>query len=482
MNYIKALSNRLILGGLLSTIVLNALPVRKALIIGNDNYPGNALRNARNDATAVTHALTSLGYSTTLQLDASREVMGEALSGFAKDLHPGDTVIFYYAGHGMQVDGENFLIPVDFHSASPGDARAQAYSLSEILNTFIAHGATTNVVILDACRDNPFAALRGIRGGWASMATSVGTFLAFATAPGSTAADMPSQAHGLFTKALLANLSSSLDIEQMFEKVREQVIQESNGLQIPWIASSLVGTLHIIPQLDSALAASLPNIPMVLNPIQTPPVAQRSAALPIASAQTAVNPQTEPSPSATVSATTTAGANSAKILVDQGLLLAEQQDYEGAVRGLSAALVADPTYSIALRVLGLVFHLLGKGADAIQVLTRAVSLDPSDPLIYYYRCLALTATDPADAMRDCEASVGITPDFAPAHVGIANALLGLGQAQRAYSEASEAIQLDPTSPLGYAIRGRIDAVLGKYSAAQQDYAAAVSLTPVSATQ
>lgn len=459
--------------GLITASVALGAPRRQALVIGNDSYVGsNPLKNARNDAKAMAEKLAALGYLTSLQLDADQKKMSDSVENFANGLQAGDTALIFYSGHGMQVNGENYLIPIDFRLSSANDVR-QAYSLSLLLHKLIEHGATTQIIILDACRDNPFLGSRSLRGGWAPMVTSAGTFLAFGTAPGLTASDNPAEAHGLFTKALLQHLTdSSLDINMLFQQVREDVVRESHALQTPWIASSLMGSFHIDPKLDfeastfvspSAEAAgtepstaALDGSSRTLSPGGLPPsIAPESAALP-ASRKVALH--------------------SVPILINQGVLLAQQKNYDEAVRSLSAAVAADPTSGIAMRILGLIFHLLGRSTDAVQTLNQAISINPVDPSAYYYRCLALSSSDDLSAVRDCEASIGLQPQSARTHVALSQALLSLGHNEQALQEANKALQLDNGLSLGYSMRGKVQRALGNSAAAQRDFHSAIELS------
>ena len=458
--------------GLMSATLALGAPRRQALVIGNDSYPGNALQNARHDAQAIAEKLAALGYITSRQLDADRKTMSDSVDSFANGLHPGDTALIYYSGHGMQVNGENYLIPIDFRLSSADDVR-QAYSLSLLLHKLIEHGATTQVIILDACRDNPFSGSRSLRGGWAPMVTSSGTFLAFGTAPGSTASDNPGETHGLFTKAVLKSLSDpSLDINAMFQQVRGNVVRESHALQTPWIASSLMGSLHIDPKFDSAAGTFVP--------VMTEAFGTESSAGPLDGSSRTLNPAAQ-----TVStlheitarpASRKIALSSVPILINQGLLLAKQKNYDEAVRSLSAAVAADPTSGIAMRILGLILHLMGRGTDAVQTLNQAISMNPADSNAYYYRCLALSSSDPLSAVRDCEASVGLEPGIAATHLALSQALLSLGQTEQALTEANKALQLDGKLSLGYSMRGKVLRAIGNSSAAQRDFHAAMSLS------
>jgi Tfp pilus assembly protein PilF len=467
---------------LLASLPLCAISQRQALVIGNDSYPDNSLSNARNDAKAVADSLSSLGYATTLKLDVDRKGMIDAVSTFSDGLKPGDTVVLYYAGHGFQVDGENYLVPIDFKVRSPEDAKHQGYSLSGLLDKLISHGATTQVVILDACRNNPFLATRSLRGGWAGTGTSAGTFLAFGTSPGSTASDDPGDSHGLFTKDLLKHLTTSpLDVEQMFQEVRQDVISDSKGLQVPWTASSLIGTLHMDPRGDATTQLLKTGLP-VLNISNENAVSGRTVTpIPPANQVTPISPVGQIIPVGPVNPVRPPvnpigiGVGSSTAQVEQALLFAQGQQYDQAVRCIKAVLDADPRSALALRVLGLIFHLMGRDANAIEDYSRAITLNPRDATAFYYRCLAQSTSNPTAAVQDCKRAIAARPDLAEAHLGLANAWFALGLNESAYLEADTMIRLAPASPLGYAMRGRISATMGQVEEAEQDYQTASNL-------
>ena len=453
---------------------LQAVASRKALVIGNDDYPGNQLKNAVNDATSVAVALKSMGYTTTLATNVPRQSMESAISTFAQALHHGDTAVFYYAGHGLQVNGENYLVPTDFRAAGPAEVKYEGYSLSSLLNEFTMHGATTEIVILDACRNNPFRGTRSIQEGWAGVATSEGTLIAFGTSPGSTASDDPNSSHGLFTKELLKYLTSSpLSAEAMLQQVRQDVIRASHGTQVPWTASSLTGSFHFKPGLDAAMAP-LP----ALSPSDdsgSAGISGRSVGRPVTSES---NHFTASSLYASQSSPQSSNADPGDQrdyfpLIARAATLAQKGDYASSIRTLKAVLELDPQCALALRILGLVFNLMGQHAKSVAALTRAVAIDPQDAKSYYYRCLVRGPSDGSGAVEDCEASLGIDPNNPNAHLGLANALLDLGDLDRARTEAQRAIQLDPESSLGYSVLGKVQARQGDMTGAQQDYARAI---------
>ncbi len=461
---------------LMLSIASYGIETRKALVIGNDDYPGNQLRNAVNDATSVAEAFKSLGYTTTLDTNVSRAAMENAIDSFAQRLNAGDTAILYYAGHGLQVDGENYLVPTDFKVSTPAEVPYQGYSLSSVLTKFTEHGAKTEVVILDACRNNPFLGTRSVQEGWANMSTSAGTLLAFGTSPGSTASDDPTSSHGLFTQELLKYLTASpLSAEQMFQKVREDVVRASDGAQVPWTASSLIGSFHFNPTLDTSYAA-LPPMSNLASASTIDPLGRSIARgnHDVSNHFTASSLGREQR----TQATAMDGQEDADVyfpLVTRAVMLAQKGDYNNSVRALEAVLELDPQSSLALRVLGLVLNLMGNRDQSINSLNRAISIDPQDAKAYYYKCLVLGPSDGAAAVEDCEASLGIDPKDDEVHLGLANAFLDLGQLSRAHLEADRAIELDPNSALGYSILGKISAREGDVVGAKQDYQRAMTL-------
>lgn len=456
---------------------LQAVASRKALVIGNDDYPGNQLKNAVNDAAAVAAAFKSMGYTTTLVTNVRRQSMESAISTFAQGISHGDTAVFYYAGHGLQLNGENYLVPTDFRVAGPTEVKYEGYSLSSLLNELTMHGATTEIVILDACRNNPFRGNRSLQEGWAGVATSEGTLIAFGTSPGSTASDDPNSSHGLFTQELLKYLASSpLSAEAMLQQVRQDVIRASDGTQVPWTASSLTGSFHFKPGLDAAMAP-LPALSPADDDNGNAGTSVRSVGHPVKSQ---INHFTASSLYASQSSPQSSSVDPGdqsdySPLIARAATLAQKGDYTNSVRTLKAVLELDPQCALALRILGLVLNLMGQHAKSVAALTRAVAIDPQDAKSYYYMCLVRGPSDGSGAVEDCEASLGIDPNNSHAHLGVANALLALGDVNRARTEAEHAIQLDPDSPLGYSVLGKVLARQGDTTGAEHDYARAIAL-------
>jgi len=217
---------------------------RIALVIGNSNYQFGRLRNPVNDATDIAQALKELGFRVTLRTDASQRQMKRSLRDFRADLKQGGGVaLFYFAGHGVQSKGRNYLIPVGAEIEAESDIEDESVDANLVLAYMEEAGSRVNVVILDACRNDPFArAFRSATRGLAPMDTPAkGAFIAYATAPGSVAMDGDGR-NGLYTKHLLASLKHpDSDIERVFKRVRSGVAEETRNAQLPWDASSLVG-------------------------------------------------------------------------------------------------------------------------------------------------------------------------------------------------------------------------------------------------
>lgn len=229
---------------------------RVALVIGNDTYPGAALRNGRNDARAVADALRALGFSTTLLEDATQAAMGGAIAELGDSLGPDDAVFFFFAGHGVAVGGENYLIPVDYRGTSEAGARFGALAASQIQEAF--GRGKVSMIVLDACRNNPYASQRAGGGGLAAMEAR-GSLIAFATGAGQMASDNPGASNGLFTQELLTVLAEpNMNARDAFYRIRQRVYAASNGRQFPAVYDGLLGDFVFRPGAAAPAGAGAP--------------------------------------------------------------------------------------------------------------------------------------------------------------------------------------------------------------------------------
>jgi len=223
---------------------------RLALVIGNADYTyGNTLLNPVNDAIAIKQALTDVGFKVLYYINADQKTMKRAMDDFGEQLKGYNVGLFYYAGHGIQVKGNNYLIPIDAALKVEQDVDYDCIDAGRLLGKMEAAGSTTNIVILDACRNNPFerqwsGRAGGQGSGLAFMNAPSGSIIAYATSPGKTASD-GSGKNGLYTSAILQYIKvPGLSIEEFFKNVRTSVERNSNRAQTPWESTSLKGNFY----------------------------------------------------------------------------------------------------------------------------------------------------------------------------------------------------------------------------------------------
>ncbi len=231
---------------------------RIALVIGNARYPKVPLSNPENDARLIASNLRKLGFDVNEQLNVNVLQFRRALREFARRVQEDDAIaVLYYAGHGVQIDGRNYLLPVDINLRDQEEVKDESVDIEELFLSRIEKARShPRIVILDACRDNPFAGkTRNIRsaGGLAEMGAR-GTLIAFASAPGAPAEDGPSGGNGVYTKNLAEEMMvPGLEVEQMFKNVRVKVLRDTKERQLPWVNTSLTSNFSFNP---------LPNKPL----------------------------------------------------------------------------------------------------------------------------------------------------------------------------------------------------------------------------
>ena len=232
-----------------------AVGSRVALVIGNAAYKVGALKNPVNDAQAIAGSLRALGFEVTQRENTSLRDMIESFRQFSVQGQNADVRVVYYAGHGLQVKGKNYLLPVDTEIRAEDEVPSKSADLNEFLNRLSAIKNGINVVILDACRNNPFSGVEIVgpdgrrlkfRGatpsGLARIEAPLGTMVAFSTAPDGVALDNPQEKNSLFAKHLLQQMQEpGLPVEILFKRVRLAVASETNRVQVPWESSSLTG-------------------------------------------------------------------------------------------------------------------------------------------------------------------------------------------------------------------------------------------------
>lgn len=223
---------------------------RVALVVGNSAYAVKPLPNPKRDAELISETLTGVGFEVTTLVDANQAQMKQAILDFGRRLRASDSVgLFYYAGHGVQVDGENFLIPTGADIRDLEEVAINGVNLAELLKTMERAESRLNIAILDACRDNPFASSsRSASRGLAPVTAPSGTLIAYATAPGQVALD-GSGTNSPYTAALAAAIPiEGSPVEDVFRRTRRKVLEVTGGKQTPWEHSSLTGEFYFRPK------------------------------------------------------------------------------------------------------------------------------------------------------------------------------------------------------------------------------------------
>ncbi len=261
---------------LLVSFITYSQEKRLALVIGNSAYKhGDELKNPVNDAFQMKKALSEGGFEVQLHYNLSQTEMRKAIDEFGVRLKNFDVGLFFYAGHGIQANGYNYLIPVEANLKSEQDIEYDCVKADRVLAKMDVSGADVNIVILDACRNNPFerswnrsSAGRGL----AFMNAPSGTLIAYATAPGSTASDGTGR-NGLYTSAILESIEiPSITIIQLFQNVRSLVTEKSNDQQTPWESTSLVGDFYLNPKKNDIGAEQITAKTNIIMDIDKPSI------------------------------------------------------------------------------------------------------------------------------------------------------------------------------------------------------------------
>lgn len=225
---------------------------KSAILFGINSYHVCPLKNAANDASALSEKLTELGFETKCFIDVDSATMERELVAFRADLEQSSVGLFFFAGHGIQCKGENFLATTSTSFVDESSCKYTAIALNLVIDIFEESKVNTKIIILDACRDNPFITWRSAaNSGLAPVCAPKGTIIAFSTSPGQKASDGLND-HGVYTNALLTHIATkNLSIEDMFKRVRNTVSSHTGHNQITWEHTSLMGTFYFNSGIDT---------------------------------------------------------------------------------------------------------------------------------------------------------------------------------------------------------------------------------------
>lgn len=251
---------------------------RVALVIGNSHYKVRPLQNPDHDAEDISGVLRTFGFTVQTKTNVNHREMEEAVNKFVQEIQEGDVALFYFSGHGVQVKGENYLIPIDDSIQMEADLRFKTLNAGLVLAKMEESRNRANIVILDACRNNPFKGLfRSTSTGLSKMDAPKGTLIAYATSPDAVAADGTGR-NSPYTKHLIEALKvKDITIEQALKLVARAVNRETGGQQIPWIASSMLDDIYFnasSPTPTRPPTVSLPPPRREPEPITRPQIQQ----------------------------------------------------------------------------------------------------------------------------------------------------------------------------------------------------------------
>src|SRR5438445_1307916 len=243
---------------------------RVAFVVGNGTYKNvSPLPNPPIDAKSMAAVLRNVGFEVVEGTNLTRDKMTERLLEFGKKAQGADVAVFFYAGHGIAINGTNYLLPIDADIKSEMDVKLGAAINIDLTLDQTMGDAKVKLVFLDACRDNPFAAKIksnsatpsvNVQTGLAEMKSGEGTLIAFATGPGQTALDGSEGGNSPFTRALIAHITTpGVEIQQAMTEVRAQVNEETNKGQLPWGHTNLIGAVYMNPAAKPAANAAAPS-------------------------------------------------------------------------------------------------------------------------------------------------------------------------------------------------------------------------------
>jgi hypothetical protein len=253
---------------------------RTALVIGNGNYSFSKLANPTNDASDIANALRGAGFEVNLKTDANQATMKDAIRSFGSSLETkGGVGLLFYAGHGLQAHGENYLLPIGERPTSEDALKANGVTAAEAVDAMSAAKNSLNIVILDACRDNPLTDVSGAAKGLSRIDSSSSLFVSFSTSPGAVALDGDGR-NSPYSKNLKSALdTSNLTLEDTFKRTLKGVYQETRGQQQPWI-SSFFGEFVFKPTGDRRSLSETPAGPAVVAPLQRVAITSQPRAAP----------------------------------------------------------------------------------------------------------------------------------------------------------------------------------------------------------
>jgi len=502
---------------ILSLLLTNNLLAenRLALLIGNSNYThGGSLNNSVTDVRAMKRALEDLGFTVLKYENCTQKTMKRAMDNFGIKLKGQDVGLFFYSGHGVQVNGHNYLIPTNAKLHNENDTEYDCVRADRVLAKMESAGTKTSIVILDACRDNPFERSwrKGTKGtGLAFMNAPSGSLIAYSTAPGKTALDGRGK-NSPYTSALLQHIgTANITVLEMFQGVRSTVMARTGGKQTPWESTSLRGNfyfndekgiavehqkkerartngrLFVNTEPENARVRILNIKPrfyqgMDLNPgeyhieISASGYKTKKGWVELTAGEDEIiSVQLEP---IDLKETQTIEGSDVLALINQAKNLQKSDKHLEAIKILDKAIELYPKNSWVYTNRGNAYFNLKQYIKAIQNYDKAIELDPKNASDYYRRGLAYTMLKQyIKAIQDFNNAIDLDSGDARIYSMRGRAYLKLKQYDKAIQDYDKAIELNPGYAWTYDNRGRAYLNLKQYTRAIQDYGKVIELVP-----
>jgi uncharacterized caspase-like protein len=379
---------------------------RAALVMGNGRYSLGKLDNPVHDAGDISLALKRVHFEVATVLDADLSTMRHALDTFCSGMHDGDVALLYYAGHGMQLDAENYLVPIEYqHDPRNGElgVKTRCLAASGAREVIQRSAAATCVFILDACRENPFRPSDAMPPGLALMDPVLGTYIALAAGPGQVASDNEGERNGLFTKHLLAEIGQpGQSIDQLFGNVKRRVFEESGQHQRPWLHSDLIAEFYF------------------------------------------------------GAATSGGHHSSAESLIESGRRRFEAKDFEQAKQYFEQAMHIQPENAFLYNALGATYVQMRQPSVAISAFGKAIELKPDYGAAYFNRGAAYHNAGRYElAVQDFSWAIEQEAFDPLAYDLRGRAYFSLRDYDNAKSDFDRALELNPADWIALLSRGRV---------------------------
>ncbi len=424
---------------------------RLALVIGNGAYQYTAsLANPVNDAADISSALKELGFEVIFGANQTLPQMRRLMREFGTKLRQnGGVGLFYYAGHGIQAGGRNFIIPVEADIASEVETEDVALDVNSVLQQMDAANNGFNIVILDACRNNPFARSwnRDIAsGGLAQINAPNGTLIEYATCPNCVASDGRGR-NGLYTEVLLNHIKrADVDLMRMFQNVRAEVKKRSNGTQVPWESNSTTGDFYFFStQTNKASSSS-----SAANPAPT------SGAAPYVTPSNLDAPQ--------------------YFAISQAYI--NRGDLDRALVEINKALEISPAYGQAYVLRAGIYHLKNQHDKVIADCGKAIELKVDNEFPYVVRGSSYNVIGKHElAFADFSKAIQINPQSGLAYIGRGTYHANKKMYERAISDYTQGMKLGSVDAQNYYNRGTVYAHTNDYNRAVEDFSKAIELNP-----